>query len=429
MKYSQIKQTVAKFSLVTTGVLSLAIFAGAYFGINTQASPVVGFQAGRIMDDAIFTNKDTMTAAQIQAFLEARVPICDTNGTKPSEYGGGTRAEWAAARGYSPPFTCLKDFSEGGKLASQIIYDVSQQFSINPQVLIVLLQKEQSLITDDWPIPGSSQYRTATGYGCPDTAACDSEYFGLTNQLTWSGRMFRAIMNASPTWYTPYVLGNNYVQFNPDASCGGSTVNIQNRSTQALYNYTPYQPNQAALDAGWGQVTCGAYGNRNFFLYFTSWFGPTTLECRPDETPSTEIIRLYNRSTFKHFYTSYDCEAQSLVARSGFKLEGRAFDQTSASSPYAVVVHRLYNPSTFLHLWVTTQEEINSATQLSGYRYEGPAFYAVNPELRRGVVVHRLYNNKTFKHLWVTTQEEINSATQFSGYRYEGPAFWAESTD
>jgi hypothetical protein len=267
-----------------TKLLSLTILVTAFavcsivFGVfetNVKAAPVVGFQPGRIIDDAVFTNSSTMSSSQIQQFLEAQVPVCDTNGTQPSEFGGGTRAQWAAARGYSPPFTCLRDFSEGGKSASQIIYDVSQEFFINPQVLIVLLQKEQSLITDDWPIPDSAQYRTATGYGCPDTAACASEYFGLTNQLTWSGRMFRAIMNASPTWFTPYVVGNNYIQYNPNSSCGGSTVNIQNRSTQALYNYTPYQPNQAALDAGWGQVNCGAYGNRNFYLYFTSWFGAT----------------------------------------------------------------------------------------------------------------------------------------------------------
>lgn len=260
-------------------LLSVALFFSALtlsiVATPTSAAPVVGFRAGNIIDDAIFTNKSSMTVEQIQQFLEAQVPVCDTFGQKPSEFGGGTRAQWAAARGYSPPFTCLKDFSEGGKTASQIIYDVAQQFSINPQVLIVLLQKEQSLITDDWPIPESPQYRTATGYGCPDTAPCDAEYFGLTNQLTWSGRMFRAIMNASPAWFTPYVLGNNYIQYNPNASCGGSNVLIENRATQALYNYTPYQPNQAAINAGWGQVDCGAYGNRNFYLYFTSWFGPS----------------------------------------------------------------------------------------------------------------------------------------------------------
>ncbi|MET1033119.1 MAG: hypothetical protein ABWX94_01325, partial [Candidatus Saccharimonadales bacterium] len=90
--------------------------------------------------------------------------------------------------------------------------------------------------------------------------------------------MFRAILNDSPTWYTPYELGSNYIQYNPNANCGGSTVNIQNRSTQALYNYTPYQPSQAVLDAGWGTVDCGAYGNRNFYLYFTNWFGSTSAE-------------------------------------------------------------------------------------------------------------------------------------------------------
>tara|TARA_B100000378_G_scaffold278674_1_gene282832 strand:+ start:10810 stop:12759 length:1950 start_codon:yes stop_codon:yes gene_type:complete len=232
-----------------------------------------GWDAGYIIDDATFTNKDSLSPSQIQSFLNAKVPLCDTWGEQISEFGGGTRRQWAEARGYSPPYTCLKDYQENGRSAAQVIYDVSQEFNINPQVLLVLLQKEQSLITDTWPL--SLQYRSATGYGCPDTAPCDSQYYGLINQLTWSGRMFRAIMNNSPTWYTPYVLGSNYIYYEPNSSCGGSYVTIQNRATQALYNYTPYQPNQAALDAGWGKVPCGAYGNRNFYLYFTSWFGPT----------------------------------------------------------------------------------------------------------------------------------------------------------
>ena len=248
-----------------------------------SASAISGWNAGNIIDDGVFINKNSMSPQAIQSFLQSKVPTCDTWGTQPSEFGGGTRRQWAESRGYSAPFTCLKDYSENGKSASQIIYDVSQEFSINPQVLIVLLQKEQSLVTDTWPL--SVQYRTATGYGCPDTAPCDSQYYGLTNQLTWAARMFRAIMNNSPTWYTPYVLGNNYIQYNPDAGCGGSTVNIQNRSTQALYNYTPYQPNQGALNAGWGTAPCGAYGNRNFYLYFINWFGTVRANFDPMSSP------------------------------------------------------------------------------------------------------------------------------------------------
>lgn len=233
------------------------------------------FNAGKIVDDAVFTNTSTMNASQIQTFLNNKVSICDTYGTQPSEYGGGTRSEWAQANYGQSTFICLKNYIEGGRSAAQIIYDTAIKYQINPQVLIVLLQKEQGLVTDTWPL--NIQYRSATGYGCPDTAPCDSQYYGLTNQLDWAAKMFRSIMNASPTWYTPYILGNNFIRYNPSASCGGSTVNIENRSTQALYNYTPYQPNAAALAAPMGTtVTCGAYGNLNFYRYFTSWFGSTT---------------------------------------------------------------------------------------------------------------------------------------------------------
>jgi len=257
---------------VTLGIFFITVFT---FG----QSNVVGassFDAGKIIDDSIFTDSSSLSPSQIQQFLVSKVPVCDTNGTQTSEYGGGTRAQWGAANYGQSTFICLKDYSEGGKFASQIIFDAAQEFQISPKVLIVLLQKEQGLVTDTWPL--NIQYRSATGYGCPDTAACDSQYYGLTNQIRWAARMFRAIMNASPNWYTPYVVGNNFIRYSPDSSCGGSNVTIQNRSTQALYNYTPYQPNAGAIAAGWGQAPCGAYGNRNFHLYYTDWFGSTNAQ-------------------------------------------------------------------------------------------------------------------------------------------------------
>jgi hypothetical protein len=252
-------------------LISFGIAISVTFAPKTYAAPITGFDPGRIIDDGVFTNPATMSTEEIQAFLNSKVPVCDTNGTQASEYGGGTRAQWGAARGTPAPFVCLKDYVENGKTAAEIIKETANTFSINPQILIVVLQKEQALVTDTWPLPG--QYKTAAGYGCPDTAACDSQYFGLTNQLQWAARMYRAIMNASPTWYTPYIVGNNTIKYSPDNNCGSSVVNIQNRATQALYNYTPYRPNQATLDAGYGQAPCGAYGNRNFYLYFTDWFG------------------------------------------------------------------------------------------------------------------------------------------------------------
>lgn len=73
--------------------------------------------------------------------------------------------------------------------------------------------------------------------------------------------MFHAIMINSSSWYTPYIVGNNSIRWNQNAACGSSVVNIENRATQALYNYTPYQPNAAALAAGYGTGDgCSAYG-------------------------------------------------------------------------------------------------------------------------------------------------------------------------
>ena len=270
----KINSRLYQISVIIILILGVSILPQAPVSAN-----VPGWNAGNIINDYVFTKNDTMSVNDIQSFLNSKVPNCDTNGSKTSEYGGGTRAQWGQANYGQSTFTCLKNYSQNGKSAAQIIYDTAQRYKINPQVLIVLLQKEQGLVTDEWPL--NIQYRSATGYGCPDTAPCDSQYYGLTNQLDWAGKMFRAIIDDSPTWYTPYNLGTNFIRYSPTASCGGSNVNIQNRATQALYNYTPYQPNQGALNAGWGTASCGAYGNRNFYLYFTSWFGSTQTPAPP----------------------------------------------------------------------------------------------------------------------------------------------------
>jgi hypothetical protein len=251
------------------------------------------FKASRIIDDAVFFNKSTMSAQQIQEFLNSKVPMCDTWGTKPSGHSGyPTRADWGAANGNPAPYTCLRELvqdvpaitnsgsdlckgslSAGRKSAAEIIYDVSQACGINPQVLIVLLQKEQSLVTDDWPWP--RQYRSATGYGCPDTAPCDAEFYGFYNQLYQAAKAYKRYA-ANPTNYNYRAGRNNTILYNPNASCGSSSVFIENQATANLYIYTPYQPNQAALNNLYGVGdSCSAYGNRNFWRMFNDWFGST----------------------------------------------------------------------------------------------------------------------------------------------------------
>ena len=247
------------------------------------------FQAGRIIDDSVFFNGNSLDVASIQIFLNSKVPSCDTDGILP--HSGSTRAAYGTSRGYPPPYTCLKNYSQdtptkvaetglcnhyngGTKSVAQIIYDVGVACGVNQKALIVLLEKEQSLLTDDWP--WSIQYRSATGYGCPDTAPCDTEYYGFFNQVYNAARQFkRYVRDESLFRYRPF--RDNYIQYNPNAACGGSNVYIQNAATAALYNYTPYQPNASALANLYGVGDgCGAYGNRNFWRIYNDWFGNTT---------------------------------------------------------------------------------------------------------------------------------------------------------
>src|SRR4051812_7635268 len=95
----------------------LAVLVGAIMLIialapAAQAVTINNFNPGRIIDDSIFFNPSAMDASQIQAFLNAKVPTCDTNGTQPISSGSSqTRAQWAAANSKpAPPYTCLKDY-------------------------------------------------------------------------------------------------------------------------------------------------------------------------------------------------------------------------------------------------------------------------------------------------------------------------------
>lgn len=233
---------------------------------HSQAADMSRFDPGNIMSDSVMANKNSMSKQQIQEFLLHKNP-CNNHNTHLIHRH--PKLKFSIRDG---KFVCMAKEVFNGESAAQIIWQAAQDYSINPQVLLVLLEKEQSLVTDTWP--SHIQYQSATGFGCPDTAACDSQYYGLKNQIRNAASLFRQVLDGG---WTNYPLGRNYIYYNPNKACGGSEVNIQNRATSALYRYTPYQPNQAALNAGYGTGDgCSAYGNRNFYALFTDWFGTTS---------------------------------------------------------------------------------------------------------------------------------------------------------
>jgi len=242
---------------------------------SSRTAAVPGFDAGNIISDTVFYNSSTMTESQIASFLQQRGSGCSSTSSA----------------------TCLKDYREttysfpgdqfcsgyqssGNESAARMIWLSAQACGINPQVLLVTLQKEQSLVTSRM---SSETYKRAMGYGCPDNAGgqCDPRYSGFHVQVYYSARQFvrygelKNTFNYFPVGRTSDVL---YFPRNSDGSapCGSGPVFIRNQATANLYYYTPYQPNAAALAAGTGTGdSCSAYGNRNFYNFFTQWFGST----------------------------------------------------------------------------------------------------------------------------------------------------------
>lgn len=306
--YPHSKRTTAVvfFSLAT---LLVSFVLTVTFSNNVSAARKEDWVAGNILSDTNFTDKNNMSIAEIQSFLDSKIGTCDIWGTgKAVEHGSNlTRAQYAASRGWSaPPYTCLNKYYEvpktspggglpannysnpgtipsGAQSAAWIIKDAANRYNISPKVLLVKIATESSgpLTSDKWPL--FSQYRYAMGSHCPDSgpngsANCDSNYAGFSIQLYSAAELMRWYLDSmgQPWWSYKKPYQNNAILWNVvERGCGSGNVYIQNKATAALYTYTPYQPNGAALNNMYGTGdNCSAYGNRNFWRVYWDWFGP-----------------------------------------------------------------------------------------------------------------------------------------------------------
>jgi hypothetical protein len=302
--------------------LAVALAAGLALTVAVSPAPTAvkpaadtsQFTPGNIISDAVFFNGTAMSAGDIQAFIAVKGASCraGADGTpclKNFTQDTAPRAADAYCNGYA---------AGAGESAALIIAKVAQSCGVSPRVLLVIMQKEQSLVTNTGSSLTASRYQKTMGFACPDTAACDASYFGFQNQVYASARQFKKYA-ATPKSFGYQAGRVNTILYNPDRGCGSSSVYIQNQATAGLYVYTPYQPNAAALGAGYGQGDgCSAYGNRNFWLYFTDWFGSTQL---PSETASLPIGAV---------------DVAEPVTGDQIRVEGWALDPDTSSS---IVVH------------------------------------------------------------------------------------------
>lgn len=266
-------RSLGKFWAAAT-VMTLTIFG--LVAIPSEQEPAAAlngsmFDPGLIISDSVFYDFGTMSVADIQRFLDGRVAACRAAADRPGclkDY----RLSHPAVTG--SPGRCTSLPAQSNISAAQLIHDVGRACGINPRVLLVKLQKEQGLITATDPSPRA--YDFALGMDCPDSpSGCSAASAGFFWQLYKGAGQLNWYSNpaGSFTWLRPgTVISRPYYPNRP--SCGSQSFRLQNKATAALYYYTPYVPNQAALDNLYSTGdSCSSYGNRNFWRFFSDWFG------------------------------------------------------------------------------------------------------------------------------------------------------------
>ncbi|MCL2848850.1 MAG: hypothetical protein FWE61_02245 [Micrococcales bacterium] len=306
-------------------VVALVLVGAGLVPAERAAATLDGFKAGNIISDGVFFDYTSMTAAQVELFLKTKGAAC-----QPGE------------------MPCLKDYRQttsdkpadtncpGGYVgaanesAATIIAKVARSCRINPQVLLVTMQKEQGLVTATKP--AKSRYDKAMGFGCPDTTGCDSAYYGFFTQVYKSAWQMQNYTH-NPTRYGYRAGVTNQILYHPNAACGKKSVFIENQATANLYIYTPYTPNAASLAAGSGTGnSCSSYGNRNFYNFFTDWFGSTTGNRVP--VGAVELVEATAGKVEVKGW-SYDPDSTQVVAVS-VSVDGTVVSTVSASAQRTV---------------------------------------------------------------------------------------------
>lgn len=141
------------------------------------------------------------------------------------------------------------DADGSSRSAAEIIVSAANEERISPRYMLVVLQKEQSLISTKNPT--QKQLDWATGYGVCDSCSMDDpsiqKFRGFATQVRRSAGVMRYYYdNAQFTWIKR--AGQQYPIDN-------ITVTPQSAATAFLYTYTPH-----------------VNGNKNFWRLWSQWF-------------------------------------------------------------------------------------------------------------------------------------------------------------
>lgn len=177
-------------------------------------------------------------------------------------------------RGYLGDYK-TEDWEGTTRYAADIILRSAQQNGVSPKFLLVLLQKEQSLVEDD--DPSDRQLDWATGYAVCDSCSKDDpaiqRWKGFGKQVNSAAMQFSDGYLADIETY-----GSTQGKYGPgiEVEIDGEIVVPENAATAALYAYTPH-----------------LHGNSNFVNIWDRWFGfqhPTGTLLKVADEPGIYLI-------------------------------------------------------------------------------------------------------------------------------------------
>lgn len=249
-------------------------------------NPAPGFNPNFLLSDSTFLSAQSMTLQEVQQLLERKGKWISREGA----------ASWLSTYDIQPSQNVAYQFrmSDGrcsrdvigwqyvsvpqrngvtneelhNKSVPQLIYDEAQSHGVNPGVILALIQRESSAVTEA-SIPNQVREGWILGYGYNERMdACDySEaearqqaltFGGVGQQIAyataWLERCFEGTASA-PTPFACRGLASWYKD--PFVTFDGANITAENRATRVFYVYTPRVYN----------------GNYTLWQLMNRWFG------------------------------------------------------------------------------------------------------------------------------------------------------------
>lgn len=237
------RKVITKLILMT--LLSAMILTPDIAKADQYDDYIAAGQHHNVISNSDFVDINSMSAQDIQNFLVAK-------GSYLKDYVDNS----AAGMGRSAA-QIIWDASHGKYEAAGSLYgiDINEATgTVNPQVILVFLQKEQSLISttvwDDWKMLASMGYGCYAGVsGDYNGNNCKDSTEGFTLQVEWGAWQLRynyEIAGMDEAWWNSHYGGQHYRTGNTITAGTSRTppdsyqVTLSNQATASCYRYTPY---------------------------------------------------------------------------------------------------------------------------------------------------------------------------------------------